>query len=116
MQVSFACSRRVDDLRTKKVKSSYGKCSSAQGCRKILLSVLFLAIMIVACLWIVNPLFSALHGPVRWLSPPGRYVTFAKDHVWPPLSRRSGDDVLLVMVFIIPIALLVNSIVDAAAR
>ena len=22
-------------------------------------------------------------------------VTFAKDHVWPPLSRRSGDDAVI---------------------
>ncbi|STL56977.1 putative inner membrane protein [Escherichia coli] len=51
--------------------------------------------MIVACLWIVQPFILALHGPVRWLSPPGRYCYVCKDHVWPPLSRRSGDDAVI---------------------
>ncbi len=114
MQVSFACSRRVDDLTHKKGKSSYGKCSSAQGCRTNSAFGLFLAIMIVACLWIVQPFILALHGPVQWLSPPGRYCYVCKDHVWSPLSRRSGDDAVISDGFIIPIALLVNSIVDGS--
>lgn len=83
---------------------------------QILLSVLFLAIMIVACLWIVQPLFSALHRPAT--------VVIA---TWPVLLRLQKImffghrslavlvmTLLLVMVFIIPIALLVNSIVDGS--
>ena len=54
---------------------------------QILLSVLFLAIMIVACLWIVQPFILGF----AWAG----IVTFAKDHVWPPLSRRSGDDAVI---------------------
>ena len=41
-------------------------------------------------------------------------VTFAKDHVWPPLSRRSGDDAVISDGVYHPIALLVNSIVDGS--
>lgn len=62
---------------------------------QILLSVLFLAIMIVACLWIVQPFILGFAWAVQWLSPPGGIVTFAKDHVWSPLSRRSGDDAVI---------------------
>ncbi len=47
-------SRQRSGAKTK-VKSIYGKCSSAQDIAQVLLSVLFLAIMIVACLWIVQP-------------------------------------------------------------
>ncbi len=63
---------------------------------QILLSVLFLAIMIVACLWIVQPFILGFamgrYGGYRHLA---GIVTFAKDHVWPPLSRRSGDDAVI---------------------
>lgn len=63
---------------------------------QILLSVLFLAIMIVACLWIVQPFILGF----AWACDSGYrhlagIVTFAKDHVWPPLSRRSGDDAVI---------------------
>lgn len=63
---------------------------------QILLSVLFLAIMIVACLWIVQPfiLGFAWAGTVVIATLAG-IVTFAKDHVWSPLSRRSGDDAVI---------------------
>ncbi len=61
---------------------------------QILLSVLFLAIMIVACLWIVQPftwLCMGRYGGYRHLA---GIVTFAKDYVWPPLCR-SGDDAVI---------------------
>ncbi|XNM73226.1 AI-2E family transporter [Escherichia coli] len=82
---------------------------------QILLSVLFLAIMIVACLWICSTLYSRLcmgrYGGYRHLA---GIVTFAKIM----FGRRSLAvlvmTLLLVMVFIIPIALLVNSIVDGS--
>ena len=82
---------------------------------QILLSVLFLAIMIVACLWIVQPFILGF----AWAGT----VVIA---TWPVLlrlqkimfGRRSLAvlvmTLLLVMVFIIPIALLVNSIVDGS--
>lgn len=52
---------------------------------QILLSVLFLAIMIVACLWIVQPfiLGFAWAGTVVIATWP---VLRCKDHVWSPLS------------------------------
>ncbi|XNM78373.1 AI-2E family transporter [Escherichia coli] len=82
---------------------------------QILLSVLFLAIMIVACLWIVQPFILGFAwagcGGYRHLA---GIVTFAKIM----FGRRSLAvlvmTLLLVMVFIIPIALLVNSIVDGS--
>ncbi len=110
----FTSRRRFDAQ--KKVKSSYGKCSSAQGCRtNSAFGALFLAIMIVACLWIVQPFILGF----AWAGT----VVIA---TWPVLlrlqkimfGRRSLAvlvmTLLLVMVFIIPIALLVNSIVDGS--
>lgn len=63
---------------------------------QILLSVLFLAIMIVACLWIVQPfiLGFAWAGTVVIATWPVLLLS-VKDHVWPPLSRRSGDDAVI---------------------
>lgn len=87
----------------------------SQDVAQILLSVLFLAIMIVACLWIVQPFILGF----AWAGT----VVIA---TWPVLlrlqkimfGRRSLAvlvmTLLLVMVFIIPIALLVNSIVDGS--
>lgn len=62
---------------------------------QILLSVLFLAIMIVACLWIVQPfiLGFAWAGTVVIATWP--VLLRLQDHVWPPLSRRSGDDAVI---------------------
>ena len=80
---------------------------------QVLLSVLFLAILIVACLWIVQPFILGF----AWA---GTIVIAS----WPILlrlqkllrGRRSLAvlvmPLLLVLLFIIPIALLVNSIVD----
>lgn len=115
MQVSFACSRRVDDLTHKKVKSSYGKCSSAQGCRT---NSAFGALfshhdcgMSVDCTTLYSRLCMGWYGGYRHLA---GIVTFAKIM----FGRRSLAvlvmTLLLVMVFIIPIALLVNSIADGS--
>ncbi len=82
---------------------------------QILLSVLFLAIMIVACLWIVQPfiLGFAWAGTVVIATGP---VLLRLQKIM--FGRRSLAvlvmTLLLVMVFIIPIALLVNSIVDGS--
>jgi predicted PurR-regulated permease PerM len=82
---------------------------------QILLSVLFLALMIVACLWIVQPFILGF----AWAAT----VVVA---TWPLLLRlqkllfgRRGLAVLvmtllLFLLFIIPIALLVNSLVDSS--
>ena len=78
-----------------------------------LLSVLFLSVMIVACLWIVQPFILGF----AWAGT----VVIA---TWPVLirlqrllwGRRSLAvlvmTLLLILLFIIPIALLVNSLVD----
>lgn len=82
---------------------------------QILLSVLFLAIMIIACLWIVQPFVLGF----------ARAATVVVA-TWPLLLRlqkllfgRRGLAVLvmtllLFLLFIIPIALLVNSLVDSS--
>uniref|UniRef100_UPI0025951539 AI-2E family transporter n=1 Tax=uncultured Enterobacter sp. TaxID=238202 RepID=UPI0025951539 len=82
---------------------------------QILLSVLFLALMIIACLWIVRPFVLGF----AWAAT----VVVA---TWPLLLRlqkllfgRRGLAVmvmtlLLFLLFIIPIALLVNSLVDSS--
>lgn len=81
---------------------------------QILLSVLFLAIMIVACLWIVQPFILGFAWAGTVVIATAGIVTFAKIM----FGRRSLAvlvmTLLLVMVFIIPIALLVNSIVDGS--
>jgi Predicted permease len=82
---------------------------------QILLSVLFLALMIIACLWIVQPFILGF----AWA---GTVVVAT----WPLLLRlqkllfgRRGPAVLvmtllLFLLFIIPIALLINSLVDSS--
>ncbi len=62
---------------------------------QILLSVLFLAIMIVACLWIVQPfiLGFAWAGTVVIATWP--VLLRLQRSCWPPLSRRSGDDAVI---------------------
>ena len=82
---------------------------------QVLLSVLFLAIMIVACLWIVQPfiLGFAWAGTVVIATWP--ILIRIQKLLW---GRRSLAvlvmTLLLVLLFIIPIALLVNSIVDGS--
>jgi len=82
---------------------------------QILLSVLFLAIMIIACLWIVQPFILGF----AWAGT----VVIA---TWPLFirlqrllfGRRSLAvlvmTLLLVLLFVIPVALLVNSLVDGS--
>lgn len=82
---------------------------------QIMLSVLFLAIMIIACLWIVQPFILGF----AWAGT----VVIA---TWPLLlrlerllfGRRSlavlAMMILLVLLFIIPVALLINSLVDSS--
>lgn len=60
------------------MKSSYGKCTSAQDVAQILLSVLFLAIMIVACLWIVQPFILGFAWAGTVVIATAGIVTFAK--------------------------------------
>lgn len=52
---------------------------------QILLSVLFLAIMIVACLWIVQPFILGFAWAGTVVIATAGIVTL-QDHVWPPLS------------------------------
>lgn len=82
---------------------------------QLMLSVLFLALMIIACLWIVQPFILGF----AWAGT----VVIA---TWPLflrlqrllLGRRSLAvlvmTLLLILVFVIPIALLVNSLVDGS--
>ncbi|MCS2154487.1 AI-2E family transporter YdiK [Scandinavium goeteborgense] len=82
---------------------------------QILLSVLFLALMIVACLWIVQPFVLGF----AWAAT----IVIA---TWPVLlklqrllfGRRSlavlAMTLLLFLLFVIPVALLVNSLVDGS--
>ena len=82
---------------------------------QILLSVLFLAIMIIACLWIVQPFILGF----AWAGT----VVIA---TWPLFIRLERllfgrrtlavlvMTLLLVLLFVIPIALLVNSLVDGS--
>lgn len=62
---------------------------------QILLSVLFLAIMIVACLWIVQPfiLGFAWAGTVVIATWP--VLLRLQKIMFVPLSRRSGDDAVI---------------------
>ncbi|HAZ53965.1 MAG TPA: hypothetical protein DCY50_02780, partial [Franconibacter helveticus] len=83
---------------------------------QILLSVLFLTVMIVACLWIVRPFILGF----AWAGT----VVIA---TWPVLLRLESllwgrrslavlvMTLLLILLFVIPIALLVNSVVDNSA-
>ncbi|WP_312670790.1 AI-2E family transporter YdiK [Pseudescherichia sp.] len=82
---------------------------------QILLSVLFLAVMIVACLWIVQPfiLSFAWAGTIVIATWP-LFLRFQR-----VLAGRRSLAVLfmtliLILVFVIPIALLVNSLVDGS--
>ncbi len=62
---------------------------------QILLSVLFLAIMIVACLWIVQPFILGFAWAGTVVIATGPVLLRLQDHVWSPLSRRSGDDAVI---------------------
>ncbi len=80
---------------------------------QILLSVLFLALIIISCLWVVQPLIlsSAWAGTVVIATWPVllrlQRVLFGKR-----LLAVLAMTLLLFLLFVIPIALLVNSLVD----
>lgn len=80
----------------------------------MLLSVLFLAIMIVACLWIVQPFILGFAWAGTIVIATARFAEITKI-LW---GRRSLAvlvmTLLLVLLFVIPVALLVNSIVDGS--
>lgn len=61
---------------------------------QILLSVLFLAIMIVACLWIVQPFILGFAWAGTVVIATAGIVTFAKI-MFGRRSRRSGDDAVI---------------------
>lgn len=81
---------------------------------QVLLSALFLAVMIVACLWIVQPFILGFAWAGTVVIATADPATLTK-LLW---GRRSLAvlvmTLLLVLLFIIPIALLVNSIVDGS--
>ncbi|NIY46705.1 AI-2E family transporter YdiK [Cedecea colo] len=89
------------------------KVSSPKDLLQILLSVLFISVMIIACLWIVRPFVLGF----AWA---GTVVL----STWPVMLRFQrllwGKRLLavlvmtflLLMLFVIPVALLVNSLVD----
>ncbi len=89
------------------------KVSSPKDLLQILLSVLFISVMIIACLWIVRPfvLGFAWAGTVV-LSTWPVMLKFQR-LLW---GKRSLAvlvmTLLLLMLFVIPVALLVNSLVD----
>ncbi|POT57557.1 hypothetical protein C3432_06250 [Citrobacter amalonaticus] len=82
---------------------------------QILLSVLFLAIMIVACLWIVQPFILGFAWAGTIVIATWPVLLRLQKLLW---GRRSLAvlvmTLLLVLLFVIPIALLVNSIVDGS--
>lgn len=61
---------------------------------QILLSVLFLAIMIVACLWIVQPFILGFAWAGTVVIATGRYCYVCKI-MFGRRSRRSGDDAVI---------------------
>lgn len=81
---------------------------------QILLSVLFLAIIIVACLWIVRPFVLGFAWAGTVVVATATVITSAET----VFGRRTPAvlvmTLLLFLVFIIPIALLINSLVDTS--
>ncbi len=90
------------------------KVSSPKDLLQILLSVLFISVMIIACLWIVRPfvLGFAWAGTVVLSTWP--VMLKLQRLLW---GKRSLAVLvmtfLLLMLFVIPVALLVNSLVDS---
>lgn len=82
---------------------------------QVLLSVLFLAIMIVACLWIVQPFILGFAWAGTIVIATWPVLLKLQKILW---GRRSLAvlvmTLLLVLLFVIPVALLVNSIVDGS--
>ena len=81
---------------------------------QILLSVLFLAIMIIACLWIVRPFVLGFARAATVVVATAFTLAFAETAVWSPRPAVLVMTLLLFLLFIIPIALLVNSPVDSS--
>ncbi len=63
---------------------------------QILLSVLFLAIMIIACLWIVRPFVLGFARAATVVVATAFTLAFAETAVWSPRPGRAGDDVAVV--------------------
>lgn len=82
---------------------------------QVLLSVLFLAIIIVACLWIVQPFILGFAWAGTIVIATWPVLLKLQKILW---GRRSLAvlvmTLLLVLLFVIPVALLVNSIVDGS--
>lgn len=82
---------------------------------QVLLSVLFLAIMIMACLWIVQPFILGFAWAGTIVIATWPVLLKLQKILW---GRRSLAvlvmTLLLVLLFVIPVALLVNSIVDGS--
>lgn len=86
--------------------------SQSRDVPQVMLSVLFLALMIIACLWIVQPFILGFARQVPWLLPPPVLLRVQRAL----FGRRSLAVIvmtlLLILLFILPVALLVNSPVD----
>ncbi|BDH46160.1 hypothetical protein TUM12370_22040 [Salmonella enterica subsp. enterica serovar Choleraesuis] len=82
---------------------------------QILLSVVFLSIMILACLWIVQPFILGFAWAGTIVIATWPLLLWLQKILW---GRRSLAVLvivlLLILLFIIPIALLVNSLVDSS--
>lgn len=83
---------------------------------QILLSVMFLSVMIMACLWIVQPFILGFAWAGTIVIATWPLLLRLQKILW---GRRSlavlTIILLLILVFVIPIALLVNSLVDSSA-
>lgn len=81
---------------------------------QILLSVLFLAIMIIACLWIVRPFVLGFCTGRDRRRRHGLYSCVCRNCCLVAAAAVLVMTLLLFLLFIIPIALLVNSPVDSS--
>ncbi|WBM69031.1 AI-2E family transporter YdiK [Buttiauxella sp. WJP83] len=89
------------------------KVSQPKDLLQILLSVLFISVMIIACLWIVRPfvLGFAWAGTIVIATWP--LMLRVQKLMWGKRSLAVAVmTLLLLMLFVIPVALLVNSLVD----
>lgn len=89
------------------------KVSQPKDLLQILLSVLFISVMIIACLWIVRPfvLGFAWAGTIVIATWP--LMLKVQKLMWGKRSLAVAVmTLLLLMLFVIPVALLVNSLVD----
>lgn len=63
---------------------------------QILLSVLFLALMIIACLWIVQPFVLGFAWAATVVVATASAITAAETAVWPPWPGGAGHDAAAV--------------------